>query len=119
MFISKYFRVEFPDDRYISDEFYDLFSRFFEKDPFLRITTPELKKHPWLNKGRTPLSNIKSEKVNVTEEDMKSSLNFFATIQMAVIILLLIIEKMCIDLEEKVSTFIFKEKLRKPEKGVN
>jgi serine/threonine protein kinase len=78
------FRVKFPKDRYISDGLYDLFSKLFEKDPFKRITTQELKCHPWLNYNRTPLTEYKSERLHISEEELHHSLKFFSNIQIAV-----------------------------------
>jgi serine/threonine protein kinase len=61
IFLPKFsiFRIIFPETRNVSDELIDFMSRMFERDPFMRATTKDLKEHPWINKNRTPLSEIK------------------------------------------------------------
>lgn len=40
--------VGYPQEHPVSDSLKDLFNRFFQKDPKLRITMPELMDHPWV-----------------------------------------------------------------------
>jgi [calcium/calmodulin-dependent protein kinase] kinase len=84
------FRINYPLRRYVSPELLDLISKCLEKDPFRRATARELKKHPWINKGRELLSKQTAEKIHVSEDEIKKSLNFFTSLQLAVILYLII-----------------------------
>jgi len=75
--------IDFPEKRYVSDDFLDFMSRMLEKDPFNRATIHEVKMHPWINTNREVLKADTSEVVTVTEDDIKKALQFFTTMQMA------------------------------------
>jgi len=54
-----------------------------EKDPKQRITIEKLKEHPWLNENRTPLNKETPETITVSDEEVKKSLHFFLSTQIA------------------------------------
>jgi serine/threonine protein kinase len=79
-------KYEIDDNkRKVSPELKLLLTRMLEKDALKRITAEDLKKDKWINENREDLSNIKHEKVVVTEEEIKDSLKFFFIIQKTVI----------------------------------
>ena len=49
-------KVDFPKDKYISDGLKDLLLKMLTKDPNNRITCKDIKKHEWINKGKSDLS---------------------------------------------------------------
>ncbi|KAM6466393.1 calcium/calmodulin-dependent protein kinase kinase 1 isoform 1-T1 [Liasis olivaceus] len=68
--------VEFPEETRISEELKDLILKMLEKNPELRITVPEIKRHPWVTKfGKDPLPLEEDHCtiVEVTEEEVKNS----------------------------------------------
>lgn len=60
------------DGIFVSDEFADLITRIFQKDPAKRITIDGIINHPWTTKGLPPITEAElqsSESVDVAEQE--------------------------------------------------
>jgi len=75
--------INFPEKRFVSEEYLDFMSHMLEKDPFNRMTIQQIKKHPWINKNREVIPTDESEKITISEDEVKKALNFFTSMQMA------------------------------------
>uniref|UniRef100_A0A8C7TUV3 Protein kinase domain-containing protein n=1 Tax=Oncorhynchus mykiss TaxID=8022 RepID=A0A8C7TUV3_ONCMY len=82
--------VEFPDMPEVCKELKDLIVRMLDKNPYTRITIPEIKvKHPWVTEDGTDLLPLEEEHctvVEVTEEEVQNSIKLIPSMSAVILV---------------------------------
>uniref|UniRef100_A0A674EJS4 Calcium/calmodulin-dependent protein kinase kinase 1, alpha b n=1 Tax=Salmo trutta TaxID=8032 RepID=A0A674EJS4_SALTR len=82
--------VEFPDMPEVCKELKDLIVRMLDKNPYTRITIPEIKvKHPWVTEDGTDLLPLEEEHctvVEVTEEEVQNSIKLIPSLSAVILV---------------------------------
>uniref|UniRef100_A0A8C7WCL9 Protein kinase domain-containing protein n=1 Tax=Oncorhynchus mykiss TaxID=8022 RepID=A0A8C7WCL9_ONCMY len=81
--------VEFPDMPEVCKELKDLIVRMLDKNPYTRITIPEIKEHPWVTEDGTDLLPLEEEHctvVEVTEEEVQNSIKLIPSMSAVILV---------------------------------
>uniref|UniRef100_A0A8C8D5E5 Protein kinase domain-containing protein n=1 Tax=Oncorhynchus tshawytscha TaxID=74940 RepID=A0A8C8D5E5_ONCTS len=81
--------VEFPDMPEVCKELKDLIVRMLDKNPYTRITIPEIKEHPWVTEDGTDLLPLEEEHctvVEVTEEEVQNSIKLIPSLSAVILV---------------------------------
>ncbi|XP_034143013.1 calcium/calmodulin-dependent protein kinase kinase 1b isoform X2 [Esox lucius] len=81
--------VEFPNTPNVCMKLKNLILRMLDKNPYSRITVPEIKEHPWVTKDGTDLLPLEEEHctvVEVTEEEVQNSIKLIPSLSAVILV---------------------------------